>query len=134
VHQSYELCVNQDIHSQYISAASLGILAIPSSPTIYSSPIRKFLALVTLQKNNRHELDFLLHSFARYTIITTISYCYDSTNRTNGKKEREPLFPSIAVPISVPLFFSQCSMNFLGGFEMPHCLYDLSTNNLSLHF
>jgi hypothetical protein len=60
---------------QQVSTDFVGILAIPCNSEIHSLLIREFLAVVALEENNRHELDFLLRSFARYTIITTISCC-----------------------------------------------------------
>lgn len=44
------------------SMTSVGILR---SPAIHNLPINKVLTLVAHEENNSHELDFLLHSFAR---------------------------------------------------------------------
>jgi hypothetical protein len=116
--------VSYNILHQQLPKASVGILA---STEIHSLPIRIFLAIVAPQENNRHELDFLLRSFARYTITTTIAYCNGSRNRGDEYKEGEALstFSTIPTPISILLPLSQCSMNCLGGFEMPHGLSNL---------
>ena len=111
---------------------SIGVLEHQSSK-FHSLSSRIFLALVAPEKNNRHELDFLLCSFARYTNVATISYYNDETSTTDEYKEGEPLSTSVSIPtpISVLLPLSQCPINCLVGFERPHGLFNLC--HLSVH-
>lgn len=114
LHQSY--CHVSNVYStfklSYLYIANSRLLsvfvAIPVSPEIQSLSTGNFLSLVAPDENNRHELDFLLHSFARYAINTTISY---SCNRTSDEKKESrflPISTSISTPISVPLSLPQC--------------------------